>query len=76
MKAMSRQVSKRGQITLPIELRRRWDLTESGTVELTDLGQALLVTPSSNVPVTVEDLARLAALTADLDDPDVTSGAW
>lgn len=27
-------------------------------------------------PVTAEDLARLAALTADLDDPEVMDAAW
>ena len=27
-------------------------------------------------PVTVDDLDRIALLAADLDDPDVMSGAW
>ena len=31
--------------------------------------------PSSG-PITVEQLARAAALAADLDDPEVMSGAW
>jgi hypothetical protein len=31
---------------------------------------------TSEVPVTLEALARLATLAADLDDPDVMSKAW
>lgn len=31
--------------------------------------------PSSG-PITVEQLERVASLAADLDDPDVMSGAW
>jgi len=30
----------------------------------------------SSGPVTVEHLDRVASLAADLDDPDVMSGAW
>jgi hypothetical protein len=30
----------------------------------------------SDVPITVDGLARFAALSSDLDDPDVMSKAW
>lgn len=30
----------------------------------------------TEAPVTVEQLSRLATLAADLDDPEVMSGAW
>ena len=45
MTVVKRRVSRRGQISLPSEVCRRWHLTEGGSVEITDLGSALLVTP-------------------------------
>jgi len=40
------KVSERGQIALPAEARRRWNLSRGGTVEVADLGNALLIVPA------------------------------
>jgi AbrB family looped-hinge helix DNA binding protein len=40
------KVSDRGQMALPAEARRRWNLREGGTVEVADLGEALLIVPA------------------------------
>jgi len=40
------RVSERGQMALPAEARRRWNLTEGGTVEVADLGDALVIVPA------------------------------
>jgi len=40
------RVSERGQMALPAETRRRWDLNEGGSVEIADLGEALLIVPA------------------------------
>ncbi len=32
-------------MALPAEVRHRWDLTEGGSVEIADLGTALLILP-------------------------------
>jgi AbrB family looped-hinge helix DNA binding protein len=40
------KVSERGQMALPAEARRRWNLDQGGTVEIADLGNALLIVPA------------------------------
>jgi AbrB family looped-hinge helix DNA binding protein len=40
------RVSDRGQMALPAEARRRWHLTDGGSVEVADLGDALLIVPA------------------------------
>ena len=40
------RVSDRGQMALPAEARRRWNLGEGGSVEVADLGHALLIVPA------------------------------
>lgn len=40
------RVSERGQMALPAEARRRWNLTEGGAVEVADLGDALIIVPA------------------------------
>jgi AbrB family looped-hinge helix DNA binding protein len=40
------KVSERGQMALPAEARRRWNLSEGGSVEVADLGSALLIMPA------------------------------
>lgn len=40
------RVSDRGQMALPAEARRRWNLTEGGAVEVADLGDALVIVPA------------------------------
>ncbi len=47
MKSGVFRVSPRGQMALPAEARRRWDLTDGGTVEIVDLGDLLLVVPAA-----------------------------
>ena len=57
----SGEVSRRGRLVLPAEVLRRWDLTDGGVVQLSDLGDALLITP-----VDIDGLRR--ALRAAIDD--------
>jgi AbrB family looped-hinge helix DNA binding protein len=40
------RVSDRGQMALPAEVRRRWNLNHGGSVEIADLGDALLIVPA------------------------------
>ncbi len=40
------RVSDRGQMALPAEVRRRWNLGDGGSVEVADLGNALLIVPA------------------------------
>lgn len=40
------RVSERGQMALPAEARRRWNLRSGGSVEIADLGDALLIVPA------------------------------
>jgi AbrB family looped-hinge helix DNA binding protein len=42
----SYRVSERGQMALPAEARRRWNLSEGGTVEVADLGDAIVIVPA------------------------------
>lgn len=43
---MEYKVSDRGQMALPAEARRRWNLVDGGTVEIVDLGDSLLIVPA------------------------------
>ena len=40
------RVSERGQMALPAEARRRWNLIRGGSVEIADLGDALIIVPA------------------------------
>lgn len=40
------KVSERGQMSLPADARRRWNMDKGGTVEIADLGEALLIVPA------------------------------
>jgi len=40
------RVSERGQMALPAETRRRWDIAEGGSVEIADLGDVLVIAPA------------------------------
>ena len=46
MTVTSYRVSNRGQMALPAEARRRWNLAEGGAVEVADLGDALIIVPA------------------------------
>jgi len=40
------RVSERGQMALPADARRRWNLSDGGSVEVVDLGDALVIVPA------------------------------
>lgn len=40
------RVSERGHMALPAEARRRWGIADGGTVEVADLGEALVIVPT------------------------------
>lgn len=48
MSVTSYRVSDRGQMALPAETRRRWNLTDGGAVEIADLGNALVIVPAGS----------------------------
>jgi AbrB family looped-hinge helix DNA binding protein len=73
------KVSGRGQMALPAEARRRWNLDKGGTVEIADLGDSLLIVPAGRgglralLRAAIEDAGgytKLAQATAD-DEPDL-----
>lgn len=73
------RVSDRGQMALPAEARRRWNLLEGGTVEVMDLGTALVIVPAgrngmrSLLRDAIEDAGVYEALASRVatDDPDL-----
>lgn len=73
------RVSDRGQMALPAEARHRWHLDGGGSVEITDLGEALLIVPAGRggiralVLQAVDEAGGYAALAAAAaaDDPDL-----
>lgn len=73
------KVSDRGQMALPAETRRRWNLSEGGSVEVADLGDALLIVPAGRGGLrallrdAIEEAGGYAKLAAQVanDDPDL-----
>ena len=73
------RVSDRGQMALPAEARRRWNLTEGGSVDIADLGTALVIVPSNQgglrglLAKAVEEAGGYAVLAANvaIDEPDL-----
>lgn len=73
------RVSERGQMALPADARRRWNLTEGGAVEIADLGDALVVVPAGRGGLrgmlrdAVAEAGGYEALAARVaaDDPDL-----
>lgn len=73
------RVSDRGQMALPAEARRRWNLSEGGSVEIADLGDALLIVPAGRgglralVRQAVDDAGGYMSLAAAVaaEDPDL-----
>ena len=73
------RVSERGQMALPAETRRRWDLVDGGAVEVADLGDALVIVPSGRggframLRAAIDDAGGYSALAAKVadDDPDL-----
>lgn len=80
MTVTSYRVSDRGQMALPAEARRRWDLTEGGAVEIADIGDALVIVPAGRgglralLSEAIDDAGGYAALSAAVaeEDPDLT----
>jgi len=74
------RVSDRGQMALPAETRRRWDLTAGGAVEIADLGNALVIVPAgrgglrSIVREAVHDAGGYSELVSTVieDEPELT----
>jgi AbrB family looped-hinge helix DNA binding protein len=73
------RVSDRGQMALPAEARRRWNLTDGGAVEVADLGDALIIVPAGRgglrglVRAAIDDAGGYALLAAQVagEDPDL-----
>lgn len=73
------RVSDRGQMALPAEARRRWKLGDGGSVEVADLGEALLIVPAGRGSLrallrnAIEEAGGYAKLVADVsaDEPDL-----
>ncbi len=66
-------------MALPADARRRWNLTDGGTVEIADLGDALLIVPAGRgglralVRAAIDDAGGYEALvaTAAENEPDL-----
>lgn len=73
------RVSARGQMALPAEARHRWGLDPGGSVEVADLGVALLIAPAGRAGLRglVGDAIEQAggyttlARAASVSDPDL-----
>jgi AbrB family looped-hinge helix DNA binding protein len=63
MTTVTVQVRRKGAITLPVELRRQYDLKEGDVLALFDLGDgSFLLTPQvSQVDILADQMARLMA---------------
>lgn len=73
------KVSDRGQMALPADARRRWNIDKGGTVEIADLGDSLLIVPAGRgglralLRAAIDDAGGYAKLAkaAAADDPDL-----
>jgi AbrB family looped-hinge helix DNA binding protein len=73
------RVSERGQMALPAEARRRWNLTQGGDVEIADLGAALVIVPAGRggmralLKAAIEDAGGYPALASRIaaDEPEL-----
>jgi AbrB family looped-hinge helix DNA binding protein len=70
------RVSDRGQMSLPAQTRRRWDIVEGGAVEITDLGSALVIVPAASgglrslVRTAIDEAGGYAALARSVSDTE------
>ena len=79
MTVASYRVSDRGQMALPAEARRRWNLTGGGAVEVADLGDALIIVPAGRgglrglLRAAIDEAGGYASLAARVaeEDPDL-----
>ena len=76
MTVASYRVSDRGQMALPAETRRRWNLTDGGAVEVADLGNALVIVPAGRgglraiVQAAIDDAGGYESLAAAVADEE------
>jgi len=69
-------VSASGQMSLPAEVRHRWQLDDGGPVEVVDLGFGVLTVPLGQGERLFRDLLSRedqASFVAGLDDPDLAT---
>jgi bifunctional DNA-binding transcriptional regulator/antitoxin component of YhaV-PrlF toxin-antitoxin module len=79
MAVASYKVSERGQMALPVSARRRWEIVDGGTVEVADLGSALIIVPAGRGGLTamlraaIEEAGGYATLARGVaeEDPDL-----
>ena len=43
------KISQRGQLSLPADVRRRWELHHGGSVSYLDLGEAVVLVPVADL---------------------------
>jgi bifunctional DNA-binding transcriptional regulator/antitoxin component of YhaV-PrlF toxin-antitoxin module len=73
------RVSARGQMALPAEARRRWKFDDGGSVDVADLGDALIIVPAARgglralLSQAIDEAGGYGALAAKVahDDPDL-----
>ena len=74
------KVPERGKMALPADARRRWNIADGGTVEVADLGNAVLVVSAgsgglrSMLSDVIAEAGGYEALVARVvgDEPDLT----
>ncbi|MCU1452458.1 MAG: hypothetical protein JWN46_604 [Acidimicrobiales bacterium] len=74
MAAQQYKVSTSGQMSLPADARRRWNLQDGGEVDVLDLGFGVLTLPAGGAAALVDDVLPAEALYAAAvngDDPDL-----
>ena len=79
MTIVRHHVSHRGQLALPAETRRRWNITDGGPVDIADLGAAVLVVPADGdglrglLAEAIEEAGGYTVLAASIaaEDPDL-----
>lgn len=74
MAAQQYKVSSSGQMSLPADARRRWNLQAGGEVDVLDLGFGVLTLPSGGAAALLDDVLPAEALyvaSANEDDPDL-----
>lgn len=79
MSVSTYRVSERGQMALPADTRRRWNLDSGGAVDIADLGTALIIVPAGRgglrrlVRSAIDDAGGYASLAAQVaaEEPDL-----
>lgn len=76
MRTETFRVSSSGQMSLPAEVRHRWELDEGGQVDVIDLGFGVLTVPVGEARRLLDEIlpagAHYAAVEAE-DDPDLAT---